>query len=76
MGLFRSGGDTKFCMYVEALTLWLVGIPLLFVCVKFLNVPVYAAAALMQSDNFIKMFICFNRFVKGKWINRVIETND
>lgn len=76
VGLFRSGGDTKFCMYVEALTLWLVGIPLLFVCVKFLNVPVYAAAALMQSDNFIKMFICFNRFVKGKWINRVIETND
>lgn len=76
VGLFRSGGDTKFCMYVESLTLWCVGIPLLYICVKYLHISVYVAAALMQTDNFIKMFICFNRFVKNKWINRVIETID
>ena len=76
VGLFRSGGDTKFCMYAESLTLWVVSIPLLYVCVRFLDIPVYWAAALMQTDNFIKVFLCFDRFVKNKWINRVIETND
>ena len=73
VGIFRSGGDTKFCMVIEAGSLWLVGIPIMYYCVRHLNVSVYVAAALLQTDNFLKLFFSFPRFFSGKWMRRVIS---
>ena len=73
VGIFRSGGDTKFCMILEAGSLWLVGIPIMYYCVRYLHISVYVAAALLQTDNFLKLFFSFPRFFSGKWMRRVIS---
>ncbi len=73
VGIFRSGGDTRFCMIIESCSLWLIGIPLMYFAVRKLRVPVYVAAALLQTDNFLKLFLSVPRFISKKWIHRVIE---
>lgn len=75
IGVFRSGADTKFCMYLEIITLWCVGVPVTYIGVHVLHVPVYIAAALMQIDNIIKYFICVSRFKSKKWINNVVDVS-
>ena len=74
IGLFRSGGDTKFCMFLEMGTLWLVGIPAAYIGIHIYHVPVYVAAALLQLDNVVKLTICILRYRSFKWLNRVIDS--
>jgi putative MATE family efflux protein len=72
IGVFRSGADTKFCMYLEIITLWFIGVPATYIGVYVFHAPVYVAAALMQIDNIIKFLICIARFKSLKWINNVV----
>ena len=72
IGIFRGGGDTKFCMLLEIVTLWLVGIPLTLVGVYVFAVPVYIAALFMHSENMLKFIACIFRYRSGKWLNKVI----
>ncbi len=73
IGIFRSGADTKFCMYLEIITLWLIGVPAVAAGVYINHVPDYIAAAQMQIDHIIKFFICIVRFRSLKWINNVVS---
>lgn len=73
ISILRSGGDTKFCMIVDALTVWLVGVPLTFIAVKFLPVGIALLLAFSYSEEIIKAFIVFKRFLSKKWMNNLVD---
>ena len=41
VGSLRSGGDTKFALFVEILSLWGIGVPLAFLLSSFTSFPLY-----------------------------------
>ena len=73
VGVLRGGGDTKFCLILDALSVWFIGIPLGFISVMVFNLPVHLVLASVFLEEVFKMFITVPRFIKKKWINNVIE---
>jgi putative MATE family efflux protein len=73
VGVLRSGGDTKFCMIIDLLGVWLIGVPLAFIGVKVLHYPVHLIIALVFFEEALKCIITLPRFKSKKWIRRLID---
>lgn len=71
-GILRSGGDTKFCMVLDIINIWLIGVPLAFISVMIFHLPVHLVLALVLSEEIIKNIVVLKRFKSKKWINNLI----
>ncbi len=72
-GVLRGGGDTIYTMYLELSTMWLVGVPIAFVAVMFLHLPVYMAFGLVFIEDMLKCILTYERYRGGKWITNLTE---
>lgn len=75
-GTLRSGGDTKFAMLVEGSTMWFVGVPLAFLGVLYLELPVYAIVLLVQAESILKAYLLHKRYRSEKWLKNMIQGMD
>ena len=75
IGTFRSGGDTKFAMLTEISTIWLIGVPVVFVSALVFHLPVHIVVILSATEEFSKAFICYKRVKSKKWINKLTHDN-
>ncbi|MEG0372092.1 MAG: MATE family efflux transporter [Clostridium sp.] len=75
LGILRGGGDAKFALFAESITMWGIGVPAAFVGVFYFNLPVYAVAALVALEEIVKFFIATYRLKGGKWINDLTRTS-
>jgi Na+-driven multidrug efflux pump len=73
VGTLRCGGDTRFAMCVETGTVWLIGVPLVFLGALYLQLPVYVVVLMAQADEVVKSLICRWRFRSKKWINNLVH---
>lgn len=73
VGTLRCGGDTRFAMYVETGTVWLIGVPLVFLGALYLELPVYIVVLMAQADEVIKFMICRWRFRSKKWLRNLVH---
>lgn len=71
-GILRAGGDTKFCMFVDIITIWGIGVPLSFISVLLFKLPIHLVIALVFSEEIIKAITVTKRFKSKKWINNLI----
>jgi putative MATE family efflux protein len=74
-GIFRGGGDTRFCMIVEITCMWGVAIPLAALSAFVFTLPVPLVYAAMKSHEFIKIFISLTRIRSGKWVRKLTVDN-
>ncbi|PID82613.1 MAG: hypothetical protein CSB16_00560 [Clostridiales bacterium] len=72
VGISRGGGDTKATMYIEILTIWLIGVPLSLLG-SYMGVSPIWLYLIISFEEFIKAFICLYRFKSDKWINNVVS---
>lgn len=72
VGILRSGGDAKFCMLTEGLTIFVIGIPLAFLSVYVFKLPVYLCVAVVYFEEVIKLAIVYSRYRSKKWLNVLI----
>jgi putative MATE family efflux protein len=72
VGILRSGGDTHYCMVLDLMTVWLVGVPLGFISVLVFKLPVYWVVAFVFFEEWVKVFVTYPRFISRKWINKVV----
>ena len=72
-GIFRSGGDTKYGLIVDIISMYLIGLPLTaFVGLKLhASVPVTYLVMYMVEDVF-KCFVYGRHFFSNKWIKPVV----
>ncbi|MGR5149606.1 MATE family efflux transporter [Photobacterium alginatilyticum] len=70
-GILRAGGENLFCLRMDFIAMWLIGIPLTaygaFIgewCFGW----VYLA---MLSEEFIKLSLCFHRYLQRRWMNNL-----
>lgn len=69
LGTLRGGGDAKFALIAETVTMWGIGVPGAFIGAFLLGLPVYGVAALVGAEELVKFFIATARLKGGKWIN-------
>lgn len=73
VGFLRAGGDTRFAMYVESGTVWLIAVPLAFAAALIWHLPIHLALLVTRTELIVKAIILTKRYVSKKWMNTVIE---
>ena len=73
VGTLRAGGDTKFAMFTECGSVWLIGVPLAFLGALVFQFPIYVVVALVKLEEVVKFFILHRRFKSRKWVKNVIN---
>jgi len=71
VGIFRGGGDTQYCLFIEIASMWGFAVPLAAVLAFWLKVPVWAVYLGMKSDEIIKTVLCVFRARGIKWIKKL-----
>jgi len=73
IGFLRSGGDTKFCMFLELLSIWGYVVPVAFISARYFSLPIYFIIALINLEHILKLAILIPRYKSGKWINNLVK---
>ncbi len=74
VGVLRSGGDTIFCMLLDMLSVWIIGIPTAFICVLFFDLPIYAVIAAASLGEIVSLVSGHFRMRQKKWLKNVVDT--
>lgn len=72
-GVFPSGGDTKFGMWCDVITLWCVVVPLGMIGAFVLKLPVLAVAFILTLDEFVKIPAVYKHYMKYKWVKNITK---
>ena len=72
-GIFPSGGDTKFGMCCDVITLWCVVVPLGMIGAFVLELPVLAVAFILTLDEFVKIPAVYKHYMKYKWVKNITK---
>lgn len=68
VGVLRSGGDTRFVMFLDMGCQWFVGIPLGILAAFVWNLSLFWVVLLINSETIVKMLISSKRMIGKKWI--------
>lgn len=71
VGVLRGGGDTRFSMFLEMASVWLIGVPLAFIGALVLKLPVNQVLLLATMEEVFKAIIAYPRIKSRKWIRDV-----
>lgn len=71
VGILRSGGDTKFCLFIDTSGVWLIGVPLAFLGGLVWHLPVYWVYTLVFMEEIYKLILGLPRILSKKWINNL-----
>lgn len=74
IGILRSGGDTKFALFLEIGSVWLVGVPLAFLGALVWKLPIYYVVAIVCLEEILKVFIGVPRIISKKWMKNVVSS--
>lgn len=73
VGILRSGGDTRFSMFLEMGSVWLIGVPLAFLGALVWKLPIYMVVALVSVEEIVKALVGIPRVVSKKWVKNVVD---
>lgn len=75
VGILRSGGDTKFAMYLDGGAVWFVAVPLVTLGGLVWSLEIQWVYLLALTEEFVKTAIGLWRTYSGRWINNLIAEN-
>ncbi len=73
VGVLRAGGDTRFAMYMEIFSVWVIGVPAALIGGFVLNLPVYGVYLLVFGEEIVKVFIMLRRYRSKKWMHNLVD---
>lgn len=73
VGVFRSGGDVTFCLVMDLVAVYLIGLPLGFLGQAVWHLPIEGVFALFTSQEIFKFILCTKRFLSKRWINNLVH---
>ena len=72
IGILRSGGDTKYSLFLELGCMWFASLPLTFIAaVK--GAPIYILVLLSYSEEIVKLIFGIPRVLSKKWANNIVK---
>ncbi len=75
-GILRAGGDSKFCLGMDMVTLWLVGLPLTWIAAFVWQLPFIWVYALVLSEEVIKAAGVYWRVRRRYWLANLADEPD
>lgn len=73
IGALRAGGDTRYAMFTELFSIWLIGVPAALIGGFVLHYPVYIVYAMVLLEEAAKALIIFRRYLSRKWIHDLVN---
>jgi len=70
-GVFRAGGNTKFGMICDTITMWCVSVPLGFLSAFVLKLPPMWVYFILRLDEFWKVPVVYWYYKSYKWVNNI-----
>lgn len=74
-GAFRAGGDSRFGLICDAITMWVYAVPLGFLAAFVFKLPVLWVYFLLCTDEFVKWPAVLRRYRSGKWLKNITRDN-
>lgn len=75
-GCFRGGGDSRFGMIVDTLSMWLVSVPLMAIAAYVFKLPVLGVYFVMCLDEFEKMLPVYIHYRKFNWLKNITREQE
>lgn len=72
-GVLRSGGKTKYTLYIDLIGTWIFGVPLGILGAFVFNWPIEAVYALLSFEEVVRLMITFIVFKKKIWMDNVTK---
>ena len=72
VGILRSGGDTKFCLFLDMGGMWLVGVPLVAIAGLYWHLPIGQVYIFVFMEEVSKLIVGLPRIPSKKWINNLV----
>jgi len=73
IGALRAGGDTRFGLITELITIWTVGVPMALIGGFVLKLPIYYVYGMVLVEEAVKCIIVLYRFRSKKWIHDLVN---
>lgn len=70
-GIFCAGGDTKFGLICDAVTMWMIIIPLGAFAAFILHLPILTVYFLLNLDELIKLPAVYRHYKQYKWVKNL-----
>jgi putative MATE family efflux protein len=74
VGVLRSGGDTRFGFFLDAGTVWLIGVPIALLGAFVLELSVYWVYLMVMTEEVVKMLAALWRFRSRRWMRDLTQT--
>ncbi|MBN2550477.1 MAG: MATE family efflux transporter [Anaerolineales bacterium] len=74
IGVLRSGGDTRFAFLLDAVIIWVLGVPMAFLGAFVFHLPVYWVYLMVLSEELTKCVLGLWRVYSKKWIHNLAQT--
>lgn len=71
VGILRSGGDTKVCLFLDTSGVWLIGIPMAVLGGFVLRQPIHIVYAMVLTEEIYKMVLGYVRYRQKKWLKNL-----
>ena len=75
-GIFPAGGDTKFGLKCDAVTMWCFAVPLGCVAAFVLKLPVLMVYFVLNLDELVKLPAVFKHYRKCNWVKNLTGTEN
>ena len=72
IGVLRSGGDTKYALFLEMGCMWLVSLPLTF-WAAYSGAPIYILVGITYMEEIAKFIFGVPRAMSKKWANNIVK---
>lgn len=70
-GIFRAGGNSRFGLICDLITMWVISVPLGFFSAFVLHLPPKAVYFILCLDEFWKVPVVWRYYKSGKWLNNI-----
>lgn len=72
-GIFCAGGDTKFGLVCDTITMWFIVVPLGIFAAFILELPVLWVYILLNIDEIIKLPVVYKYYKKYNWVKNITK---
>lgn len=74
VGILRSGGDTRFSLFLDGIIIWILGVPMAVLGGFILHLAVFWVYLMVMSEELTKCIIGLQRYFSRKWIHNLTQT--
>ena len=74
VGTLRSGGDTRYSLFLDGVIIWILGVPMAVLGGLVLHLPVYWVYLMVMSEELTKCILGLRRYFSRKWIHDLVQT--